>query len=180
MSNLSHSSRNLWSALLGIVSGAAIIGHLYSAYLVFFMHTGEREAIAWRSTAWVPLAIHSWVISWAVFQGFILTPTSTGANISPFVANTLFVGLGGLLLVGLIVRCRPGSIIGLLLKFVIFQTVTAYVTITGNALGDKFFDLSDALTLGAAKWTGGDIPLPEELGFLTLLAHIQKAIGPYH
>lgn len=89
---------------MSFISGGVILGHIQDGYSVYLKHAPQDRTSCWRSLAFIPLFVHGWIVSWAIFQAFLLTPDQHDHHLfSAVVANTCFVGGGAILLIGMVV-----------------------------------------------------------------------------
>lgn len=90
---------------MSVVSGTIILGALQDGYFIYLYQTAQNHTAAWRSLSFIPLFIHGWLVSWALLQAFLLTPDQHYSRyLSATVANSMFVGIGSALTIGLFVR----------------------------------------------------------------------------
>lgn len=92
---------------MAIVSGGVLVGRLQDSWFVYLYNAPQAQMMVWRSFNYLPLVVHGWLVSWALLQAFLLTPDQHDSHLlSARVANFLFLGIGGVIGVGLLVSRR--------------------------------------------------------------------------
>ncbi|BGP00430.1 hypothetical protein NBRC10513v2_003681 [Rhodotorula toruloides] len=99
-------NRQLLEPILTVITTPLLIAHVAVEW-TGTLGSGDVESVgALRVTPWTLLFLQLWIVSWASLQGYIITngEASRGLRwLSPRLANSIFLGVGLVMLAGLIV-----------------------------------------------------------------------------
>lgn len=142
---------------MSVVSGTIILGALQDGYFIYLYQAAQNHTAAWRSLSFIPLFIHGWLVSWALLQAFLLTPDQHYSRyLSATVANSLFVGIGFALTIGLFVR--PSQLLTTTLTNGGEVQVSAVISsMAGSSLWYSYVDLRTVLETLEPQYTNNNV-----------------------
>ncbi|BGP07884.1 hypothetical protein JCM10049v2_003729 [Rhodotorula toruloides] len=99
-------NRQLLEPILTLITTPLFIAHVAVEWTGTLGSGGVESVGALRVTPWTLLFLQLWIVSWASLQGYIITSGEASRGLrwlSPRLANSIFLGVGLIMLAGLIV-----------------------------------------------------------------------------
>ncbi|GAA6015921.1 hypothetical protein JCM10207_006807 [Rhodosporidiobolus poonsookiae] len=90
-------------SLLTVITGAVMLGTTVDLWNVFVDQKSQSRSSIIRSFSVLPLLLQGWLMPWASLQASLLASEhNNNTFLRPWVANTLFAGLGGVIFLGVV------------------------------------------------------------------------------